>query len=48
MRIESIEECFRFNGAVDLNPRKLEKLWEADNGIPLELQWGRGFESTET
>ena len=37
----------RFNGAVDLNPRKQD---DSDASQPLSrsLQWGRGFESTET
>ena len=37
----------RFNGAVDLNPRKRQRT----GPCPLnsaKLQWGRGFESTET
>ena len=36
-----------FNGAVDLNPRKLVSV-SILSGDTWKLQWGRGFESTET
>ena len=37
-----------FNGAVDLNPRKLLRALVGQDPLFERLQWGRGFESTET
>ena len=37
----------RFNGAVDLNPRKPDSRAAVQRANE-SLQWGRGFESTET
>ena len=44
---EATEAHCGFNGAVDLNPRKQRAGFEIACQVE-QLQWGRGFESTET